>query len=144
MSVGGNSMKPSSLMLAAACIAILPVTINAQDGPSPYSANEVMKGCRAFIAKTKWEREASDAFFDAFIRGICVGTVSTLAVAAASLERAAGVCMPERRRLLSKFVSSPPTLMLGLTAYTKIFASSLWKRLKTLGRASGRDLPRVL
>ena len=138
-------MKPSSLMLAAACIAILPVTINAQDEPSPYSANEVMKGCRAFIAKTKWEREASDAFFDAFIRGICVGTVSTLAVAAASLERAAGAaCQKDRRRLLSKFVSSPPTLMLGLTAYTKIFASSLWKRLKTLGRASGRDLPRVL
>jgi hypothetical protein len=104
MSVGGNSMKPSSLMLAAACIAILPVTINAQDGPSPYSANEVMKGCRAFIAKTKWEREASDAFFDAFIRGICVGTVSTLAVAAASLERAAGVCMPEGQTTVAQQV----------------------------------------
>ncbi|MGA6937277.1 MAG: Rap1a/Tai family immunity protein [Pseudolabrys sp.] len=88
-------MKPSSLVLAAACIAMLVTTGHAQ--PKPYSANEVMKGCRAFIAKTKWEREASDAFSDAFIRGICVGTVSTLAGTAVSLERAAegttGVCM---------------------------------------------------
>jgi hypothetical protein len=96
-------MKPSSLMLAAACIAILPVTINAQDGPSPYSANEVMKGS-ALLSQKPNEREASDAFFDAFIRGICVGTVSTLAVAAASLERAAGVCLPEGQTTVAQQV----------------------------------------
>jgi hypothetical protein len=44
-------MKQSSLMLAAACIAILPVTGHAQ--PKPFSANEVMKGCRAITAKSE-------------------------------------------------------------------------------------------
>jgi hypothetical protein len=82
-------MKQSSLMLAAACIAILPVTGHAQ--PKPFSANEVMKGCRAITAKSEDNKLW-------FLRGFCMGTVSTLAGAATALERAAkgttGVCIP--------------------------------------------------
>ena len=79
-------------MLAAAYIAMLPVAGHAQ--PNPFSgANEVMKGCRSVIAKTKSEPAALW-----FLRRICMGTVSTLAGAATAFERAAegttGVCIP--------------------------------------------------
>jgi Ssp1 endopeptidase immunity protein Rap1a len=84
-------MKPSSLMLAAACIAMLVTTGHAQ--PNPFSANQVMKGCRAVVAKTKSGNETLW-----FLRGICMGAVSTLAAAATAFERAAegtiGVCIP--------------------------------------------------
>ena len=74
-------MKLSHVMLAAACIAMLSVTGHAQE--KAYSANQMMKGCRAFIATTT---------SDAFLSGICVGIVATLAI----LEEAAtGVCKPE-------------------------------------------------
>jgi hypothetical protein len=76
-------MKQSSLMLAAACIAILPVTGHAQ--PKPFSANE------AITAKSEDNKLW-------FLRGFCMGTVSTVAGAATALERAAkgttGVCIP--------------------------------------------------
>jgi hypothetical protein len=88
-------MKPSSLMLAAVCIAMLTTTGHAQPKvPSHYSANEVMKGCRAVVAQTNPETEAGW-----FLRGICMGIVSALAGYSAAFERAArgttGVCLPE-------------------------------------------------
>jgi hypothetical protein len=74
-------MKPSSLMLAAACIAMLPVTSHAEPA-NPYSALQVIGGCRDFVNKTDPD----------FLSGICVGIVSALA----ALEpRTTGVCIPE-------------------------------------------------
>ena len=70
----------SRLMLAAACIAALPVTGHAQDLDRD-SANYVMKGCRAFLAK---------ANRDAFLRGVCAGTVHAIAGIAWDSE----LCMP--------------------------------------------------
>ena len=86
---GDKSMKLSSLMLAAPCIVMLSVTGHAQ--ADPYSANQVMKGCRAFVGK---------ANSDVFLSGICVGSVSTLGAALGGLEKRAkrieaGVCIPE-------------------------------------------------
>src|SRR5262249_19782170 len=84
----GNHMKLFGSMLAVACVALLVVPGLPQD--RPFSANKVMKGCSAFVAKTKWEREGSQD--DAFLSGICIGVVSTLA----DLEqKATGVCKPE-------------------------------------------------
>lgn len=81
-------MKLFGSMLAVACVALLVVPGLPQD--RPFSANKVMKGCSAFVAKTKWEREGSQD--DAFLSGICIGVVSTLA----DLEqKATGVCKPE-------------------------------------------------
>jgi len=48
INTGGNSVKPSRLMLAAACIVMLPATGHAAAAGSAY---EVMKGCRAFIVE---------------------------------------------------------------------------------------------
>src|SRR5262245_31344226 len=72
-------MKPSRLMLAAACIAMLTTTGHAQS--NPYSALQVLRGCRNFLNKTDPD----------FLSGICVGIVSTLA---ALDTRATGVCRP--------------------------------------------------
>ncbi len=60
-------MKPSSLMLAAACIAMLPVTGLAE--LKPFGASEVMRGCHAYIAQTV------DESFD---QGTCSGEVTVL------------------------------------------------------------------
>jgi hypothetical protein len=46
-------MKLSRAMLAAACIAMVPVTGHAQN--NPFSANDVMNGCRAQLADPKSE-----------------------------------------------------------------------------------------
>lgn len=58
--------------------------------PDPFSANQVMKGCRAFVAKTD---------SDVFLGGICVGTISTLATTINTLEKTAkgftGICLPK-------------------------------------------------
>ena len=105
-------MKPSSLMLAAAYIAMLSVTGHAQ--PTPFNANDVMKGCRAVIAKTKSEDAALW-----FLRGICMGTVSTLAGAATAFESAAkgtiGVCIPagtvsvnQQVRVVVRYIDARP------------------------------------
>ena len=71
-------MKLSRAVLIAACIAVLPVSGQAQD---PDSANNVMKGCRAFLAKSKG---------DTFLRGVCAGTVH--AIAGLALDR--DLCIP--------------------------------------------------
>ena len=80
--------------MLAACIALLVVPGHAQESPS-YTAYEVMKGCQAFIARTRSNWEDRE---DTFLRGVCVGTVSTLAGYAAALERGAkgttGACLP--------------------------------------------------
>jgi hypothetical protein len=52
-------MRLSRIVLAA-CIAVLPVVGHAQ-APDPDSANNVMKGCRAILAKSK---------HDTFLRGV--------------------------------------------------------------------------
>jgi len=66
-------------MLAAACIAMLSVTTgHAQDLDS---ANNVMKGCRAFLAKSKG---------DTFLRGACAGTVYAIAGLAPDTD----ICIP--------------------------------------------------
>src|SRR5262245_36209824 len=63
----GIFMKPLRATLIAAFITVLPVT-----GQAQYldSANNVMKGCRAFLAKSKG---------DTFLRGVCAGTVHAIA-----------------------------------------------------------------
>src|SRR5262245_14349995 len=86
---GKSTMKSSGVVLAAACVAMLTTTGHAQQD-NPYSANEVMKGCRAFIARTQ-----SEGFSDAFLRGICLGSVHTLSGTARSLEAGGvtfGIC----------------------------------------------------
>jgi hypothetical protein len=98
-------------MLAAACIAVLPVTGQAQD--SPFSANEVMKGCRAFIAKTNPETESGR-----FLRGVCVGAVHTLSGTARSLQEAGvealGICIPkgvpvnQQVRVVAAYIDARP------------------------------------
>jgi hypothetical protein len=60
-------MKPSGVMLAA-CIAVLPVTGHAEEGF--MSANQVMTGCRAFIAESN---------SDLFLQGVCIGLVTATA-----------------------------------------------------------------
>ena len=91
---GKSPMKLSGVVLAAACIAMLPVTGHAQ--PSPTSANQVMQGCRAFLA-WKWDRAESRD--DTFLSGACVGIVSALGAAATdselSIKGTTGVCVPE-------------------------------------------------
>jgi hypothetical protein len=61
-------VKLSRIMLAA-CIAVLPITGHAQ-APDPDSATNVMKGCRAILAKSK---------SDTFLRGVCAGAVHAIA-----------------------------------------------------------------
>ena len=49
-------MKPFSLIVAAAYIAMLPVTAHAQESPpTGFTANQVMKGCQASVAGTRSE-----------------------------------------------------------------------------------------
>jgi Rap1a immunity proteins len=71
-------MKSSSLMLAA-CITMLSVTGHAQS--SADSANEVMKGCRAFI-----DLRLSEIFY----QGICSGAVMALL----QFDSSFGICFP--------------------------------------------------
>jgi hypothetical protein len=72
-------MKRSSLMLAAACIAMLPVTGHADD-KNGNSANRVMQGCRDFIAKT------SEGLFN---QGLCVGAINAIG------DFVSGQCIPQ-------------------------------------------------
>jgi len=60
-------MKPSRLMFAAACIAMLVATSHAQPQPAPYSANEVMQGCRAIMGAAAWFEEVRTLAPDARI-----------------------------------------------------------------------------
>ena len=71
-------MKPLRATLIAAFVAVLPATSQAQD---PDSANNVMKGCRAFLAKSKG---------DTFLRGACAGTVYAIAGLAPDTD----ICIP--------------------------------------------------
>jgi Rap1a immunity proteins len=91
-------MKSSSLMLAAACIAMLPVTGHAQDADS---ANEVMKGCRAFI-----DLRLSEIFY----QGICSGAVMALL----QFDSSFGICFPgdstvnQAVRVVVAYIDSKP------------------------------------
>src|SRR5262245_56597337 len=106
-------MKPSSLLLAAACITmLLPVTGHAQ--PKPYSAGEVMEGCRGVIAKTKTE---DDKLW--YLRGVCMGIVSTLGEVLIAFGRetegTTGVCIPagettvnQQVRVVTAYIDARP------------------------------------
>jgi|SRR5262245_28586654 len=88
-------MKFVSVILIATCVTILVTTGHAQPSPQPnlFSANNLMKGCRSFLAG-KWE--STDTRDDAFIRGVCVGTVTTLVATAEAIGTTTGVCRPEQ------------------------------------------------
>jgi hypothetical protein len=113
-------MKPSSLMLAAACIALLVVTGHAQEQERQrgFTANEVMKGCRASVAGPT----SGDATIS-YWRGVCVGTVHSLTMMAEALTLAGAskfpVCPPRRQgqtdwtigqsvRVVAKYIDDRP------------------------------------
>jgi Rap1a immunity proteins len=95
---------------------VLPVTGHAQGGPSPYSANEVMKRCRYFITETKPDNRFP------VNEGICFGTVYGLGVNLRVLQdlREAGVKMPwgicvdpkvtlgQQVRVVAKYIDARP------------------------------------
>jgi hypothetical protein len=92
-------MKPSSLMPAAACIAMLSVTGHAEERAG--SANDVMKGCHAFIKK-------SDS--DAFLKGVCAGVAHALSGIAWTREVCvpSGVTVRQEVRVVAAYIDSRP------------------------------------
>jgi Rap1a immunity proteins len=100
---GGISMKLSSLMLTAACIAMLPTSHDAVAQENPGSAMNVMRGCRSYIAETSK---------DVFLQGVCVGTVLTL------VDLGEGVCFPKGEtveqavRAVAAYIDSQPLRLL--------------------------------
>jgi hypothetical protein len=121
-------MKPSSLMLAVACIAMLSVTGRAQEGPLP--ANQVMQGCRSYLAKTSQNTTS---------QGVCFRAVVATARAAEGVNTCTpkGVTIEQAIRVVIAYIDSQPA---SLPACTKILTNLRWKRSKMLGRASARDV----
>jgi Rap1a immunity proteins len=99
ISRGKKSMKPSSLMPAAACIAMLSVTGHAEERAA--SANDVMKGCHAFIKK-------SDS--DAFLKGVCAGVAHALSGIAWTREVCvpSGVTVRQEVRVVAAYIDARP------------------------------------
>jgi hypothetical protein len=73
-------MKPSSLMLAAACIAMLPVTGLAEEDTN--SANYVIKGCRDIEKRGTSTQNIN-------LQGLCAAAISAIA------NSDDGRCMPQ-------------------------------------------------